>query len=346
MKFGKLLISIVIVSLLVSMVIPMAAAPKGGGGKPPKDPPDPTPANPAIAYISDATSSSLMVMNDDGSNEAEVYRAQTRIYSPSWAPDGSAIAFHDIYTNTEGYYDRKLWRIDVTIVDGVPQGSNPRILYPSISSNPAWSPSPTGTLGDVIAFPEHISDPSTGDITYLLRTVPATGLSEGEEATTLYTAPNGHSIYHITWRSDASQIAFREGVPGSVYTIKVLDLTVPVDSDNPTTVFGPVTYWISNLDWARTKDTIAFGAYEISPDQLNSVWTIDITQDDPDQDPKFVVGGRAGWPSWSPDDSQIAFTRPDKKTGSRLRGWHVWTHDFASGIDTKLAKGFILDWVR
>jgi Tol biopolymer transport system component len=114
----KLLLSVLVVCLLVnvSLAAAVVTGKKGGGGKPQP------PADPAIAYrIGD----SIWVMNDDGSNQAVVldeaeYPGFEVSGAPSWSPDGASLAFAGHY-NTDGTYG--IFILDITIVDGVPQGS-------------------------------------------------------------------------------------------------------------------------------------------------------------------------------------------------------------------------------
>jgi Tol biopolymer transport system component len=298
---------------------------KGGGGKPPKDPPPP--ADPAIAYTN---GDELMVMNADGSNQTEVYSSSDMAGHPTWSPDGTSIAF---LIDVSGTLDRELWRIDVTFVDSVPQGSNAYMLSDKSYWNPAWSPA-----GDVIAFPKRIYDPSVGnDTPREIRTIPAAGGVE----TTLYTAPEGHRVLNPTWKSDAAQIAFREqDTNTSEYFIKVYDF----NTSTTTTVFGPVDYTIISLDWARTKYVFAFNTHEIDPSGLSAIYTLDLTEATPT--PQFVIGGESRAPSWSPDDSKLVFGKPDRVRNGRVSGWKVTTYEFTSGDTEKLAGGLVPDWRR
>ncbi len=319
MKFGKLLISIVIVSLLVSMAIPMAAAPKGGGGKPPKD--DPTPADPVIAY-STIRGKSLWVMDADGSHQTQIHATDENIGKPTWAPDGSAIAF------TVGIGYKELWRIDVSVVDGVPVGSNPMMLHSSIYYAPEWSPA-----GDVIVFAELISD------LIHLRTIPATG----GDPTTLYTAPSGFATMDPTWSPDASSIAYAEMelfTGPDNYRINVFD----VASTEVTTVYGPVTTNIYWLEWGKSP-----GSTEIVFSMITgggfSVYTIDIAS--PSPTPVLIEGGDSRFPSWSPDDSQVIYTSLTPRPKGQKMDWKIWVEDLATGDKTELAKAYwALDWKR
>ena len=158
--------------------------PKPGAQGPPPQPP--TPADPAIAFVARAGGGpwDLRVMNADGSNVRTIYTATAGSQIlPSWSPDGHSIAFINSWN---------LWRIDVTVVNGVPTGTNAAVLLDKTSSlsEPAWSP-----LGDEIAFV---------DINLkTLEVVPATG----GVPEVLYSSPNtlaypawspGESNLHLT----------------------------------------------------------------------------------------------------------------------------------------------------
>jgi Tol biopolymer transport system component len=322
MKLGKLLISLVIVSLLLSMAIPMAAAkPGGGGGKPPKDPPDPTPANPAIAYTTDGQRS-LWVMDADGSHQTSIYGTDENIGKPTWAPDGSAIAFE------VGILNGELWRIDVDVVDGVPLGSNPMLLHSSAYYNAEWSPA-----GDVILFPEKTYSPDL----YHLRTIPATG----GEATTLYTSPAGTSVSYPTWSPDAATIAFMElTYPPYSYEIKTFD----VATSAVTTIYGPVTTHIHWLEWGKSTDSTEIVFTMRIPDGGFGIYTIDIASQSPTA--VLIEGGDSRFPSWSPDDSQIAYTSKTPRPKGPKTDFKIWVEDVDTGTRTELVKGWALDWKR
>jgi Tol biopolymer transport system component len=286
----------------------------GGGGKPPKDEP---PADPSIAYRASKGGTNLMVMNADGSNQFEIFSTPD-LGRPSWSPNGDAIAF------TIGFYSRDLWRIDVSVVNGEPQGSNVYKLAQDIGYNPSWSPS-----GNEIAF---IGKNNDGGYTYL-QTIPATGGT----IETLYTCPDGYWVNDPTWSNDGSRIAFVEDKPGEKM-IKILDLS----DSSITTVYGPVNVAILHLDWARTKDVLVF---EMPPEKggLLALFTLDITEEDPT--PQLIVSGNNDirWPSWSPDDSMIAFEGLVSTKGNHVS---ICTYDFSTDEVQPLAKGTRPGWSR
>jgi Tol biopolymer transport system component len=327
MKLGKLLIAIVIVSLLVSTVIPMTSAKKGGGGKPP--PEEEPPADPAIAYRqmgrNKKTPHGLMVMNADGTNKAMVYQGEA--LQPSWAPDGSAIAFCPRPDAVGDDYE--LMRVDISVVDGNLEWSTATSIYYPVYGTVAWSP-----VGDAIAFTQRAYDPLVdGEPTKLLRTVDPNGGS----LTTIYTAPDGHQIQRPTWNADATKMAFVDNDITSypyTYTVMILDISTGlVDS-----VYGPVDHYFLDLDWARTSDVLLFCA---APIYDYNLYTIDLTEDP--ITPEYILGGGVNGASWSPNDEQIVFgARNFEGTGSDDM---VYLYD--SGDITELAnRGRIPDWKR
>jgi Tol biopolymer transport system component len=293
----------------------------GGGGKSPKDPPPP--AVPEIAYVN---GNALMVMNVDGARQTMIYEGT--VMGPNWSPNGESITFLGDYTTG---VSRELWTINVSIVNDEPVGSNPTLLNDNAYYNPAWSPD-----GDVIAFPKRIYDEVAGnDAPLLLVTI----LPTGGSTTTIYTAEGGHRVSFPTWSGDASRIAWAEkDTVADTNSIKVMDLS----TSDVTTVYGPVSGPISSLDWARTSDTIAYMGL------LNgntAVFTIDINQSDPA--PQLIEGGEVRSSSWSPNDTQIVYDKPNKLTGGgRISGWSVFMEDLSTGETIKLVRGNRPDWLR
>ncbi len=266
--------------------------------KPPQPPP--TPADPAIAFIVRAANGydHLKVMDADGSNATTIFRSERRVMlgcGPTWSPDGSSIAFPNAHS---------MWLVDVTVVDGIPMGSNARVLLDRSSSlfHPAWSP-----LGDRLAFTDiHLNT---------IETIPATG----GPASLVYTSTTGRLGYPA-WSPDADRMAFTEGG-----AIRVLD----VSSGEATTVLG--AEWGSQfsggpqfLDWARTRDVLAFSVGSANGRDL-AVYTMQL----PDGPPVFLVQGSC--PTWSPDDQKICFsegiidlTTMQVASSGGWPGWFDW----------------------
>jgi Tol biopolymer transport system component len=285
----------------------------GPEGKKPQPPPPPPPADPAIAFDLDGE---IRVMNADGTNETTIFVGGGRL---SWSPDGTAIAFDGP--------DGHIWRIDVSVVGGVPTGTNARILVVeedpnhSIIGHPAWSPN-----GDQIAYERY-------GLVLRIESVPA----DGGTPEILYTSESGGSVRFLTWNPDGTKIAFVEGSR----PIRVLDVATGQATTVLSGEWSEQYGWPMNLEWARTQDVLAFDA--------NEGGRIDIyTMELPNGTPIFLIGGprrdRARMPTWSPDDQEIIFAQAKAGAGAvnKLRKIDLTTREVIDlGVD-----GLNPDWRR
>ncbi len=319
MKLWKAILCVLIVSLLVSMAIPVVSAPKppGGGGKPPKDEP---PADPAIAYFfqtSGPNPDRLMVMNDDGSNQAVIYEEYFSPISISWSPDGKSIAWSAWIGWTTG-----VWRIDVEVIDGVPQGSDLTHLVSSDDvggyiGGAAWSP-----LGGEIAYRvQTITD------TYRIDAVPATGGNPYN----IYTAPEGYGLTNgVAWSSDGTRLAAVGGEISAGYEgMSIIIIDRATGTVTHTLLTGQ--FHFASLDWARQgSNKLAFHDSGGS----GMIYTVDI-------DSGTAVPVVEGiWPSWSPDNSKIVYRQLGRKP-------KISTYEFSTGDITQLTNGRApVDWRR
>ncbi len=299
-------ISAILVAMLMS--IPMV------GAKHPKPPPPP--ADPAIAFVQTARNTyKISVMNADGSNQAVICEWPYMIYgTPSWSPDGKSIAWAGPYGGGYG-----VWRIDVDVVDGVPQGSNLQQLV-SVSSggstgSAAWSPS-----GNEIAYNARLWNPVN---VWKIDAVPATG----GEPYTIYTSPEGYGISSgtsIAWRSDSTQFAFVGGeIAAGSDGMSILIVDRATGGVVRTLLTGQHP---ERFDWAQGIDVLAFECGTI-------ICTVDI-------DTETIVPVVAGFgPSWSPDNSKIAYQQPGRTST-------ICIYEFSTGNIVTLAKGQQPDWRR
>lgn len=323
----KICLSVLIACLMLSLTIPMASAP------PPEKPCQPWPecrdggeeptADPAIAYLM-GNGGPIAVMNEDGSNQAVVfdpaeYPDIIEVFGGvSWSPDGATLAFSCYYTGAK----YGLFLLDVTVVNGVPEGSGFRQIVSDEDCNacyhPAWSPT-----GDEIAVERNPN--FVGPRTIFVVS------PEGGPVETIYSLPYGVGALHFTtWSSDGTRLAFWEKAYG-VYSIKVLDRASLVVTH--TLLEGQFTAPV-DLDWARQGvDILAFANWGEDPAR---VYAVDI-------DTETLTSLTDGdTPSWSPDNSKIAV-----RTWKGQRQNFVSSYDIASGEYTELARsGSFPDWKR
>jgi len=284
----------------------------------PAHPPVPMPpADPAIAFGVQGSLPKLYVMNADGSNKTSIHtlpRFTGWSGTPSWSPDGQSLAF----AQYPGMPGRALFRIDVDLVNGVPQGTNLTMIADltacggSCGSTPEWSP-----LGNEIAFV-----PSSGPT---ILVVPSTG---GAVAP-IYSPPPGSGLgLFLAWSSDGSQLAFVE-FNGAGRSIRVLDRGTGLVVN--TFVTGQFNL-ISSLDWARLgSNRLAFSATTPS-DPTERVHVLDLGTG---LAAPIVAGEGA---AWSPDNAKIAF----------VAGGKIKTVVVATGAVQTLATGSngYPDWRR
>lgn len=308
------LLAVAAVALLLMLNVTLASTVviggKGGGGKPQP------PADPAIAFYhqtSGPNPNRIMVMNSDGTNKATIYEAYFSIFgNPSWSSDGASIAWAGRTGGNSG-----VWRIDVSVVDGEPVGSNLQQLVSDedcgFCIDAAWSPS-----GNEIVVAKSPSGPGQDTIFV----VPSTGGA----IQTIYTSPDGSAMIRSpSWDSNGNRIAFAE--------IEVLSLDWYIKILNRWT--GEVSqsmfkgeFTIRTLDWARQDtDTLV-----IDDESAEEILTLDIST----ETATYVVDGLQ--PGWSPDNSEIVYVSTGRKSA-------ICTIELSNGKVTKLNNGgYVPGW--
>jgi Tol biopolymer transport system component len=278
----------------------MVLAGKGGKGKPGGDPP-PAP-DPAIAcWLNsdpDGPPPGLVVMNDDGSNLDQIHVGTAK--SPSWSPDGTQLALWD---HNESADELVLKIVDVA---GNPVREVARWPYGNIGYC-AWSPVPAPDAEYKIAFtaPVDRSDGSRWRDLFVAN-LDGTGLVQ-------LTDTLGHES-EVSWSPDGARLVYEAPYATGIRVIELglVNGSLVVTGSHDPTATGPLSgRRVKDPGWAKTQDKIA-----VVIDSY-SMWVID--PDDPGSAVEILSRGSLptvrrndptlGWPTWSPDDSRIAFIK-------------------------------------
>ena len=206
----------------------------------PPPPPPPPPANPVIVFQS-TDGLALIVCDADGRNATEIVPATPggSVYQISWSPDGGSI----VYTHWDHGTAAEMHAVDVSVVNGVPVGSNLRTIPGSVGARGvAWSP-----LGDQIAFTTNAGDISV---------IPPTGGTR----TVLWQSPSGDradGANLVAWSPSGNRIAAAVWIPGTTTNnYMILDVASLQTTIVPLQM-NPQPEAPQALEWARTSDTLA-----------------------------------------------------------------------------------------
>jgi Tol biopolymer transport system component len=141
----------------------------------------------------------------------------------------------------------------------------------------------------------------------------------------LYAGEEDVWIGDTAWSPDGQRLALIESGPAGGF-ITIIDAS----TGETTASYQPDPPPRTGLDWARTKDVIAYDSEVPTHNKFlrADIYTLDLADGTVT---KIISDGSS--PSWSPDDGALAFG------GIRVL-------DFATGETTKLASGGGPCWLR
>ena len=322
-----ILVSLVILALSAAPALAGKGNGKGGGGGGGGDPPPA--ADAAIAWADTSGRSGSMwqvrTMNADGSDQGVLVSASGdgMPADASWAPDGNEL----VYRGRDGVG----FGLFVVQKDGSGIGR----IHVGVAYDPKWSPQATVDGGEKVLFAA--AAPEKFDLFALS--------IDGQTQRNLTNSPDLHETYP-TWSPSADRVAARyteydQG--GAAVERGIIVYALGTDTAGNLAVVGSTRFTdatlgltdVTFLDWARTQDAIACAASDSSSGKRD-IWVIDLGDASNPSNVTTSTDVDEKWPSWSPDDAQIVYSRYGK--GKKDKGIFVRNAD-GSGTATGLATG-------
>ena len=271
-----------------------------------------TTANPVIAnmgYITIGRGSnarsyySIAVMDANGTNQTHLYYSSGLGFNPAfrhltWSPTAGNVCFIEA--------DSKVKKLSVTLVNGVPTGSNVTDLatFTAFDSvfirNIAWSPSSSTSE---IAFTKTRYAPT--DVSQRRSSIMAISPSGGTPTEIYYEL--GSIINSITWSPDGSKIALLSlcayGSNTGVRTIKIINRSTGEVLNS----YNMGTTDIRYLNWSRTGlNKLLFTTR--SGTNTGNLYTFDLDEASPSPvQVTLSTGANPTHPDWTADNSKIIY---------------------------------------
>jgi Tol biopolymer transport system component len=322
-------------------------------GKPPKPGDEPTPANPAIAYLYSSNRPALWVMDEDGGNRTQLATRDqlgaSVLRDPAWSPLGSGTSATDPYTVAVEAGSAGLWTVEFFVDEGgdvITSQIQPLQTGIHLARDVAYSPD-----GTMIAFAGYCEE-NCVEAQWSLYLM-AVGGGAPVEVLTRHPPFVPRSP---TWSPDGTAIAFVTPLEDDLdpttneETCQICNLNASMDGCDLVTevIRNDWPDLVVGVDWAPTGGTesvlaVTRGATGGGPGYEGMIYTVEVTRDP--EGWSRTAGEDAVYrfqsenPSWSPTSDRIVadglnvFDMTTQSTSRSTKGYHPdWRPPAPSGF--------------